>query len=412
MCRLREPPRFRRWAVRGHAFRVFFKPASATTPLPSYSNPSACAAALRTKTFLLHAAEISSGIHGTVVSEPPVATVPWMPLDISAACNRNVFVRKAAAQADGFEYDGSGVMVANAGLKEAGMPGPGLPDDGIVAVPGSEPAGRFALNLNPGKDTIWLSGAQLQPLNLALMDAQRRHCSRLAFLTASAWGNASLVVTVHYAQGPDEALRLPLHDWFAPHASAMGDSKIALTVQPRALQNRFDLYSQIVPVDPKRKLRGITFAVQDVQLSPDANNDFSRFTAGIFAISALPVARTASLPVETNEAVVTPPPAEIARPEVCRTSAGKLSRPLRKTCLARRLVAVRCRRHRVEKTCRGRRRCATRAMDGGGKRYSPHTGVQAAYHRRDIIARIGPHDLDHLSQRTETRRAICLRRPR
>ena len=75
---------------------------------------------------------------------------------------------------------------------------------------------------------------------------------------------------------------------------------------------------------PLTRTARIAFAVQDAALA-DANNDFS--TAGIFAISAF--ARTAS--VETNEAVVTPPPAEIARPKSVEPPPANYARPLRKT---------------------------------------------------------------------------------
>ncbi len=254
------------------------------------------------------------------VAEAPVGPQGWLPLDLIGAFNRDVITRKQGANADGLVYDGSWILMTAAVKKSLGLPGPGVPDDGLVAIPGAEPVGRFRMNAFRGNDCICLSapdGKQPKSVQIALPLLQQRRYSRLAFLTASTYGSGTLTAMLQYTEGAAQPAAIRIYDATdakSGDVALQDNSKIALEVQPVDKKMVYALCSQIIPADPSRALRGLTLSFGD-GFKPAKGGDAqtAKFLAGVFAVSAFHPGKVAAIippsTVQTNVAVI-PPPAQ------------------------------------------------------------------------------------------------------
>lgn len=230
-------------------------------------------------------------------AQPPVPARPllpsaWTALDLAPSFNRNVISSRAQAGDTGLRPDGTGTLLTHRALRDAGLPGPGLPEDGEVALPNAEPAGKFRLQTDPGADVIFLTGAggpQPAAVQVRLGGHQRDRYKSLAILHASSSGTGNVTVEVEYADGTGGSGSFRTLDWHrasrtGPDA-ALRPAVSAVTRQTQAGDPRSgitgDLFASELALDPTRVLRAIKFSVSQ------APSD--RFSVGIFAVSALPV---------------------------------------------------------------------------------------------------------------------------
>lgn len=269
-----------------------------------------------------------------VRSAPPTNVQPavaWVQFDLAPAFNRNVISRKAAGAVDGLLGDGRGVLMTLAARHEASLPGPGVPDSGIIVMPGAVPPGRFQVFVGHGNDCIVMtpSGGKFpNSVSYNLPPQARARFSKLAFLTAAAFGHADLNVVLHYVDATDQRVALQLRD--SDRSEPLpAEVRSAFLVQPKDSAKSYALYAQALSIDPTHVLRGFTLSLGAVQ--PTTTE--SAFIGAVFAVNALHApAGTAiatspastnevavAVPVATNVAVAVPPvpaPPEVVTNEV------------------------------------------------------------------------------------------------
>lgn len=249
------------------------------------------------------------------VVTPPVGVAAWVPVDLVPAFNHDAISRKPSGMSEGIAFNGNGVLLTSLARKESGLPGPGVPDDGIVAIPGAEPAGRFVVNTIKGMDSICLTGAggkRPAPAHVLLRIPMQQRYAKLALLATTTYGSGTINVTLHYTEGADQTAAIHVVDSYdvkntpgAPH----GDAKIALDVQPKDRSWTYALCSYVIAVDPTRLLRGFDLALADVKPQAAASGDEAKFQSNIFAISALHAGRAVAgeqTAISTNVAVAPP----------------------------------------------------------------------------------------------------------
>ncbi|MBI5685202.1 MAG: DUF1080 domain-containing protein [Verrucomicrobia bacterium] len=223
----------------------------------------------------------------------------WVPLDISAACNRSTIAPESNKPVhQPFGLTGNS-WVTTGWLRARGSDKTSVPDDGRVAIPGANPTGFFQLRVGPGDDCILLSiqhhrrdrGRDIPTtVTMDVPASQQRKFARLAFLHASEPGDAEVSVTFHYDIGDDGK------DILHPRAWARDRRKEPLTENETAVtasdasKHPVDMMAETLPVDPQRVLKSLTFTFASV--SPKCKDLLAaeKCRAGIFAISALPAA--------------------------------------------------------------------------------------------------------------------------
>lgn len=232
----------------------------------------------------------------------------WVNLDLLPVFNRNTISRKPSGAVEGLLGDGRGILMTANARKEAGLAGPALPDSGFILVPGVTPPGRYQFNVGQGNDCVVLTppgGKFPNPVLYTLPPHARLRYARLAFLTASVFGNGTLDVALHYAEGADQTVKLSLHDVVRGGQALPPGVQSAISVLPKGAAQAYGIVSQVVPVDPSRVLRGFSLALGTVP-SP-------QFVAGLFAVSAQTAPATAPVAVApTNEAAVKPAVTNVA----------------------------------------------------------------------------------------------------
>ncbi|HPA19585.1 MAG TPA: DUF1080 domain-containing protein [Verrucomicrobiae bacterium] len=225
--------------------------------------------------------------------------VAWIPLDISDACSADVISTAFRPAADPFTFNG-GTLATTSWLRKNGFPQPGLPDDGSVQIPGTAPPGSFRVKMPPGRNAALLSGPQgpfPQPVTVELTADERRRYAEVAILHVTCWGDGTLRALLHYETGADSTVSIPLCDWF-PGARTVSPAGLQVAVASHDTHptggKPMEMFAQRVPTDPRRKLCSLTFSIGSLR-PPKGYSDRdarSRFTTGIFAISARPAAKS------------------------------------------------------------------------------------------------------------------------
>jgi hypothetical protein len=243
------------------------------------------------------------------MSAPPKPVVgagdsPWVPLDITSACNAAV-VQDGVSPAKGYFTAGGRTLVTsqwhktvtNNWHRKHDDDNQGLPDDGRVAIPASNPQGWFQIPRAPGKDVILLSdrqGRYPQPVRFELLADQQKKYERVALLHCSDSGGGVVAVTALYDSGAPGTFEVPVHDRTYQSGKLAANEAVAIKAKDTS-DLPVEMCTQTFPLDPGRVLKSLAFSVASrTPLKGQADEESAlKFRAGIFAISALPAeART------------------------------------------------------------------------------------------------------------------------
>ena len=232
-------------------------------------------------------------------TQPAAAAVAkgFAPVDISGACNADVISSAAHPATDGFSLFPHTASLSTTGLLKArNLAEEGFPDDGRVAIPSADARGMFQVKLGM-KNVILLTeptGRQPKPVQCALLEKDRGKFARLAFLHAGAWGDGVVTVTLHYDSGVDQVLKLNILDWVAAWRSHTLATAEVVAVVTRGFEsqavwpvNNAEMFAQTFAIDPQRTLQSMVFAYESHTAPKLIETGPGRFTAGIFAVSAL-----------------------------------------------------------------------------------------------------------------------------
>jgi hypothetical protein len=226
-----------------------------------------------------------------------------VPLDISAACNAEVVDDGIHPHKDMFGATGQGWVtsqwhktVSNRWHTKHDEDNQGLPDDGRMEIPASNPKGWFQLRVDPGNDVVLLTdnrGAERfrQAVRLELRAEQQRRYGQLALLHCSDNGEGVVAVTAEYTSGAPSTFETTLHDWAPNCRTKPVVSERAAIRAKNTGEFLMEMHAQTVSLDPARVLKALTFSIASRtprKGQPDEESAL-RFRAGIFAISALPV---------------------------------------------------------------------------------------------------------------------------
>jgi hypothetical protein len=200
----------------------------------------------------------------------------WLPLDIAAACTADIISTVTHVGADPFTLEGSRLASAS-WLRKNGYSEPGLPDDGHVPIPDTQPPGYFQVRMPPAKNAIILSGpdgAQPQPVTLEFPTGERRRYSELSFLHCTCWGSGTLRVLLNYETGKAVSATMPVIDWAPKEKSGAltrtspipAELRVAVTshdVHPK-FGVPVEMFAQRIPADPERVLRSLTLSFESL----------------------------------------------------------------------------------------------------------------------------------------------------
>ena len=132
-------------------------------------------------------------------------------------------------------------------------------------------------------------GRYPKPVLLQLSPEQRGAYSQLDFLHGGSFGDGRVRVLLHYSTGKDETVWLKIEDWHPMFRLplAVRESVAIATVTTR--DRPAEMCAQTVTADPARVLESLTLTFDPVNApaAEEVPHD-DRFSAGIFAISALP----------------------------------------------------------------------------------------------------------------------------
>lgn len=220
-----------------------------------------------------------------------VPTNGWAPLDISGAAKYNIISTGTKPADLWFTFNG-GTFASSSWLRNYGYAEPGIPDDGLVPIPGVADPGYFKV-LVPS--AIMISGPQgRQPLavTITLSGAQRQRYSRLAVMHGTCWGDGVFRATLHYDTGGDAVVNLTAFDWSTGRSTPVpGVLKVATVSRDTHPQfgATTQIYSQTVAADSGRTLESITFSVYAITPpSGVSQTDAAKlFTVGILGVSGL-----------------------------------------------------------------------------------------------------------------------------
>jgi hypothetical protein len=236
---------------------------------------------------------------GVDASGPHGVSSEWVPLDISAACSVDLVSTDTHTAADQFTYSGSRLASAS-WLRKNNFPEPGLPDDGRVAIPETQPPAYFEVRMPPAKNAMILSGpegTQPQPITIELAGDGRRHYSELAFLHCTCWGNGTLRVSLRYESGEPESVTIPVADWAptdikgnqmraGPLPAELHVAVTSRNIHP--IGGTVEMLAQRIPTDPERKLHSLTLSVATLTgpMGIPTKGNLQGFKVALFAISA------------------------------------------------------------------------------------------------------------------------------
>lgn len=226
---------------------------------------------------------------GTRFYRVGVPTNLWVSLNISTASTRNILTTGSTPASFSFTFNG-GSFGTSSWLRKFGYAEPGIPDDGVLSIPGAAEQGGFKVFV---PSAIMITGPQgRQPLavKVSLSPGQQQRYSKMAVLQGGAWGDGVYTATVHYDSGNDSVINLSAYDWSKPTAKAPAGLQWVATSRDTHPQfgNTIYLYSQTVPVDATRTLVSISFAVTSI-IPPSGVSQAdaaARFAVGILAVSA------------------------------------------------------------------------------------------------------------------------------
>ncbi len=223
----------------------------------------------------------------------------YVGLDISNVCNADVISTAKHAAADSFKADKmscwttSSWLVANDKKEKKDA---GIPDEGFVRIPQALPTGFFRLNMPPAKNAIMMTpvkGKYPKPVTIQLPPEQHAAYSQLAFLHGGSWGDGRIKVVLHYATGRDTNVWLKIEDWHPQLRLPLESRESIAIVTQNTLGKPAEMCAQPVTVDSSRVLESMTLSFDPTNsAAEDEVPHDDRFSAGIFAISGLPVAKT------------------------------------------------------------------------------------------------------------------------
>ncbi len=247
--------------------------------------------------------------------EATTQTSHWLPLGIAASFHSDVISTESRKSADQFTFNG-GTVASASWLRKRGLSEPGLPDDGrvwpfpVLRRPHSfRPSSRLRRTrcLSPAR-----TACSRKPITVELTADERRAYTEIAILHCTCWGNGKVRVTLRYETGQEETMLIPAIDWSPKDRIDPLPENLRVAVTTRDTHPQFgstvDMLAQTIAVDPQRPLRSLTFAFDSLK---DGNkNARSRFTVGIFAISARVASENsveATSPGSTGSASAHPP---------------------------------------------------------------------------------------------------------
>ncbi|MGA2622049.1 MAG: SUMF1/EgtB/PvdO family nonheme iron enzyme, partial [Thermoguttaceae bacterium] len=234
----------------------------------------------------------------------PSPQAAWVPLDIARACNADVISTDSHKPEDTFTFNG-GTLASASWLRQHGHSEPGLRDDGRVPIPNSEPLSFFQVRMPPAKNAVLLTGpAGRQPRQVVveLAAEQHHHCSKVAILLTTCWGDGILNVALRYENGPETTATVPVVDWTPKGRTVPIPENLRPAVTSRDTHPQYgvpvSMFAGEVTADPLRELRAMTFSVASRTPPKQVSEDEAkgRFTVGVFAVSVLSVSPPSPAP--------------------------------------------------------------------------------------------------------------------
>ncbi|MGD0091177.1 MAG: SUMF1/EgtB/PvdO family nonheme iron enzyme [Planctomycetota bacterium] len=223
----------------------------------------------------------------------------WLPLDLSSSCTVDIISTATHQAADQFTHS-KGTLTSASWLRQNGNPEPGIPEDGRVAIPDTQPAGFLQVRMPPAKNAFLLSGPQgrqPQPVTVDLALNQRGCYAELAILHCTHFGNGTVRVTLRYETGPEGTAILHALDWNPKREGPVpANLRLAVTVRDTFGHGKVfvgEMFAERIPADPRRILRSLVFTF-DTLTAPMRNAEEAAkgfFTIGIFALSARPAGK-------------------------------------------------------------------------------------------------------------------------
>ncbi len=218
----------------------------------------------------------------------PQKTGPFVALDLSSASNAEVLSTANYSTPNEYTF----IWATESWIAAHGMNSAGIADDGRIEIPGTESREYFQMRLPPVKNAIIVTAPkarQPNPMTVTLPVNQCRAYSQLMFLHSSSFGNGILRVRLVYASGKQEEIRLRVLDWFkASQELARNEKPAVITLEATERAHSAVMHSQCFNINRSETLISIVVSFESTLNTP-ANPRFDeQFTAGIFAISAVP----------------------------------------------------------------------------------------------------------------------------
>lgn len=245
---------------------------------------------------------MASALVSSLAEEKPKAAKksPWVALDITTGCNADVINTHTHIARDVFNAPQQSGWATTKLLDQGGGVEQGIPDDGLIEIPGADPKGFLHALVGKEKNALLITDPQGRlpnAIKIVLPKDQRAKYSKVTVLHASCFGDGEILATLHYDRGADGVLTLNVLNWLLENRNLqmLPDQMEAVKTQRVSRGSVLDVVarmtSQTFEVDPKRALQSITFARKSNTATTAQGEDAAgNFTVGIFAVSALPAA--------------------------------------------------------------------------------------------------------------------------
>ena len=222
----------------------------------------------------------------------------YVGLDLSAACNADVISTATHEAADSFKADIASSWTTLSWLKakdKKEKKDSGLPDEGYIRIPKALPTGFFKLSMPPAKSAIMLTsskGRYPKPVTVQLPPTQRDTYAQLAFLHGGSWGDGRVKVAMHYSTGKDTVIWLKIEDWHPQFRLPLEQRESVAAATITTHDKPAEMCAQTFAIDGARVLESLTFSFDPINApaAEEVPHD-DRFSAGIFAVSALPAVK-------------------------------------------------------------------------------------------------------------------------
>jgi len=218
--------------------------------------------------------------------------------DLSGICNADVITTATHEAVDSFKADSVSSWTTTSWLRakeKKEQKDAGIPDDGLLRIPKSTPPGVFSLTMPPAKNAVMLTPAKgrfPKPAVLQLPANQREKYSDIVVLHGGSWGDGRVRVALHYSSGKDDVAWLKIEDWHPQFRLPLAPRETVAVATLTTHDKPAEMCAQVISADSARMLESLTFSFDPINaLAAEEVPHDDRFSAGIFAVSALPAAK-------------------------------------------------------------------------------------------------------------------------